>query len=146
MILLSPFWLAIAVGIKLDSPGPIFFRQERVGKDGKVFTVFKFRSMYEDAEERLEKLRAHNEADGPLFKMKDDPRRTRMGRFIRKTSLDELPQLINVLRGEMSIVGTAAGAAQRSRPVPGMASQAVGGAAGHHRAVAGQRAQQPDVR
>ena len=113
MILLSPFWLAIAVGIKLDSPGPIFFRQERVGKDGKVFTVFKFRSMYQDAEERLEKLRAHNEADGPLFKMKDDPRRTRMGRFIRKTSLDELPQLINVLRGEMSIVG----------PRPGLPSE-----------------------
>jgi len=113
MILVSPFWLAIAVGIKLDSPGPVFFRQERVGKDGKTFTVFKFRSMYQDAEERLEKLRAHNEADGPLFKMKDDPRRTRMGRFIRKTSLDELPQLINVLRGEMSIVG----------PRPGLASE-----------------------
>ena len=111
--LLSPFWLAIAVGIKLDSPGPIFFRQERVGKDGKTFTVFKFRSMYQDAEDRLEKLRVHNEADGPLFKMKDDPRRTRMGRFIRKTSLDELPQLINVLRGEMSIVG----------PRPGLPSE-----------------------
>ena len=94
-------------------PRPDFFRQERVGKDGKRFTVFKFRSMYEDAEERLEKLRAHNEADGPLFKMKDDPRRTRMGRFIRKTSLDELPQLINVLRGEMSIVG----------PRPGLPSE-----------------------
>jgi len=113
MILLSPFWLAIAVGIKLDSPGPVFFRQERVGKDGKTFTVFKFRSMYQDAEERLEKLRAHNEADGPLFKMKDDPRRTRVGRFIRKTSLDETPQLINVLRGEMSIVG----------PRPGLPSE-----------------------
>jgi len=113
MIFVSPIWLAIAVGIKIDSPGPVFFRQERVGKDGKIFTVFKFRSMYEDAEERLEKLRAHNEADGPLFKMKDDPRRTRMGRFIRKTSLDELPQLINVLRGEMSIVG----------PRPGLPSE-----------------------
>jgi lipopolysaccharide/colanic/teichoic acid biosynthesis glycosyltransferase len=113
MILVSPFWFAIAVGIKLDSPGPVFFRQERVGKDGKVFTVFKFRSMYQDAEERLEKLRAHNEADGPLFKMKDDPRRTRVGRFIRKTSLDETPQLINVLRGEMSIVG----------PRPGLPSE-----------------------
>jgi exopolysaccharide biosynthesis polyprenyl glycosylphosphotransferase len=111
--ILSPFWLAIAVGIKIDSPGPVFFRQERVGKNGKPFTVFKFRSMYADAEERLEKLRAHNEADGPLFKMKDDPRRTRVGRFIRKTSLDETPQFLNVLRGEMSIVG----------PRPGLASE-----------------------
>jgi exopolysaccharide biosynthesis polyprenyl glycosylphosphotransferase len=113
--ILSPFWLAIAAGIKIDSPGPVFFRQERVGKNGNTFTVFKFRSMYEDAEARLEKLLAHNEADGPLFKMKDDPRRTRVGRFIRKTSLDETPQFINVLRGEMSIVG----------PRPGLPSEVV---------------------
>jgi len=105
IVLLSPVWLIIAVAIKLDSRGPVFFRQERIGRGGKPFTVFKFRSMYHDAEARMAELRAHNEADGPLFKMRADPRRTRVGRFIRKTSLDEWPQLINVLRGEMSVVG-----------------------------------------
>ena len=114
MILVSPFWLAIAVGIKLDSPGPVFFRQERVGKDGKTFTVFKFRSMYSGRRGTAGKAAAPTTRPiGPFFKMKDDPRRTRMGRFIRKTSLDELPQLINVLRGEMSIVG----------PRPGLPSE-----------------------
>ena len=113
MILTVAVLACIAAGIKLDSPGPVFFRQERVGKNGKPFTVYKFRSMYEDAESGSKNCRAHNEADGPIFKMKDDPRRTRVGRFIRKTSLDELPQLINVLRGEMSIVG----------PRPGLPSE-----------------------
>lgn len=112
-IILAPVWLATAIAIKLDSPGPVFFRQERVGRGGKRFLVYKFRSMYVDAEAQLEKLRAHNEAAGPLFKMRDDPRRTRVGRFIRKTSIDELPQLINVVRGEMSLVG----------PRPGLQSE-----------------------
>jgi exopolysaccharide biosynthesis polyprenyl glycosylphosphotransferase len=113
LVVLAPVWLIIAAAIKLDSPGPVFFRQQRVGRNGKLFTVFKFRSMYEDAEARMAELRAHNEADGPLFKMRDDPRRTRVGRFIRTTSLDELPQLINVVRGEMSVVG----------PRPGLPSE-----------------------
>ena len=102
---LSPLLLAIAVAIKLDSPGPVVFRQKRVGRGGEEFTCCKFRSMYVDAEARLETLRARNEATGPLFKMREDPRRTRVGRFLRRTSFDELPQFWNVLKGEMSLVG-----------------------------------------
>lgn len=105
MLVGSPVWLLVALAIKLDSPGPVLFRQERVGRDGHLFTVYKFRSMYVDAEQRLEELRGKNEASGPLFKVRDDPRRTRVGRFIRTTSIDEIPQFLNVLRGEMSIVG-----------------------------------------
>ncbi|OQA42146.1 MAG: UDP-glucose:undecaprenyl-phosphate glucose-1-phosphate transferase [Chloroflexi bacterium ADurb.Bin325] len=105
MLVGSPVWLLVALAIKLDSPGPVLFRQERVGRDGHLFTVYKFRSMYVDAEQRLEELRGQNEASGPLFKVRDDPRRTRVGRFIRTTSIDEIPQFLNVLRGEMSIVG-----------------------------------------
>jgi len=105
LIVSLPVWLLIALAIRVDSPGPILFRQPRAGRGGKPFTVLKFRSMRQDAEAELDKLLGRNEADGPMFKMRDDPRRTRVGRFIRKTSLDELPQLINVLRGEMSLVG-----------------------------------------
>ncbi len=105
MLLTAPLWLIIAIAIKLDSPGPVFFKQERAGKNRKPFMVYKFRSMYAGAEAQQKQLAAHNEASGPLFKMRDDPRRTRVGRFIRRTSLDELPQFINVIRGEMSIVG-----------------------------------------
>ena len=105
IVVLSPFALLIAIAIKLDSPGPVLFRQTRVGRNGETFTFLKFRSMRVNAEAELEALRAQNEADGPLFKIKDDPRRTGVGRFLRQTSLDELPQLINVLRGEMSLVG-----------------------------------------
>jgi exopolysaccharide biosynthesis polyprenyl glycosylphosphotransferase len=105
LLLLSPAFLATAVAVKLDSPGPIFFRQTRVGKNGRPFKMLKFRSMHIDAEARLESLRAQNEASGPVFKMKNDPRVTRVGRFIRRTSLDELPQFLNVFSGEMSIVG-----------------------------------------
>jgi exopolysaccharide biosynthesis polyprenyl glycosylphosphotransferase len=103
--LLSPLMAAIALAIKLDSPGPVVFRQLRVGKGERQFWCYKFRSMYEGAENEQERLKAYNEADGPLFKMRDDPRRTRAGRWLRRTSLDELPQLYNVLRGEMSLVG-----------------------------------------
>ncbi len=101
------WWLyvVVAIAIKLDSPGPVLFNQERVGKDGRHFKMYKFRSMYVDAEDRLESLSDLNEKDGPVFKIKDDPRITRVGRFIRKTSLDELPQFLNVLLGNMSIVG-----------------------------------------
>ncbi len=100
-----PFLGLIALAIKLDSPGPVLFKQVRVGQDGKLFHIYKFRSMRVGAEEELETLRDQNEADGPLFKIREDPRRTRVGVFLRKTSLDELPQLLNVLRGEMSLVG-----------------------------------------
>ncbi len=105
LICIAPLWLVVALAIRLDSPGPILFRQPRAGRYGRPFTVFKFRSMYVNAEAELEQLRARNEATGPLFKLRDDPRRTRIGRLLRETSLDELPQLLNVLRGEMSLVG-----------------------------------------
>jgi lipopolysaccharide/colanic/teichoic acid biosynthesis glycosyltransferase len=91
--------------IKLDSSGPIIFKQRRVGKDGHVFDVYKFRSMVEGADKMQADLADQNEAEGPLFKMKNDPRVTRLGRIIRQTSVDELPQFINVLKGDMSIIG-----------------------------------------
>ncbi|MDQ6671979.1 MAG: sugar transferase [Chloroflexota bacterium] len=102
---ISPLLVAIAIAIKLDSSGPVFYRQQRVGKNSRTFWIYKFRSMGQDAEHRLEALRDQNEASGPLFKIRADPRVTRVGRFIRRWSLDELPQLFNVLRGEMSLVG-----------------------------------------
>jgi exopolysaccharide biosynthesis polyprenyl glycosylphosphotransferase len=105
LFVLSPAFLAIAVAIKLESPGPVFFRQRRVGRNGRSFMMLKFRSMFRDAEERLAALRAHNEMSGPVFKMANDPRVTRVGKFLRKTSLDELPQFWNVLMGDMSVVG-----------------------------------------
>ncbi len=101
----APFLGLIAAAIRLDSPGPIIFRQTRVGLNGRRFEMWKFRSMVEGAEEELDALRDLNEVDGPIFKMKDDPRVTRVGRILRRTSLDELPNLWNVLRGDMSLVG-----------------------------------------
>ena len=106
LVCFSWLFLIVAIAIKLDDPeGPVFFRQERVGKDGRRFRMWKFRSMCADAEDRLAALQADNEKDGPVFKIADDPRITRVGRFIRKTSIDELPQFINVLVGDMSVVG-----------------------------------------
>ena len=105
LIALAPVLGLLALAVKLDSPGPIFYGQERVGKHGRHFKMLKFRSMVVGAEQRKAELIALNEATGPLFKMKRDPRVTRVGRFIRRCSLDELPQLFNVLRGEMSLVG-----------------------------------------
>lgn len=106
LILLAPLALVISLAIVLDSPGDgAIFRQRRVGRDGKLFWLYKFRTMCPDAEKRLNELLKLNQMDGPVFKIKGDPRITRMGRFLRKTSLDELPQLLNVLRGDMSIVG-----------------------------------------
>jgi exopolysaccharide biosynthesis polyprenyl glycosylphosphotransferase len=102
---LSPIIAVTALAIKLDSPGPVFFKQTRVGKRGRQFSCYKFRSMVPDAENRKKDLMEQNEADEIVFKMKKDPRITRVGRFIRKYSIDELPQLFNVLRGDMSIVG-----------------------------------------
>ncbi len=104
-MLLWPLIALVALAVKLDSPGPILFRQKRVGKGGQLFDCLKFRSMYIDAEARKAELMAQNEAGDVVFKMRHDPRVTRVGRFIRKASLDELPQLFNVLRGEMSLVG-----------------------------------------
>ena len=107
IILSSPIMLATAIAIKINSPGPVIFRQTRVGINGHKFCIFKFRSMYMDAEKRLKELMRHNEmGDSRLFKMKDDPRITRVGKIIRKTSIDELPQFFNVLLGTMSLVGT----------------------------------------
>jgi exopolysaccharide biosynthesis polyprenyl glycosylphosphotransferase len=105
LMLLSPLLFAVAAAIKLDSSGPVLFRQKRAGADEKIFICYMFRSMYEDAERRQAELEARNEADGAVFKIKEDPRITRVGHFIRKWSIDELPQLINVLKGEMSLVG-----------------------------------------
>ncbi|CAN5804938.1 sugar transferase [soil metagenome] len=101
----APIALVAAIAIKIDTRGPVIFSQVRVGQDSDPFPVLKFRTMVPDAEDRLAELQASNEADGPLFKMADDPRITRVGRFLRKTSIDELPQLWNVLRGDMSLVG-----------------------------------------
>jgi exopolysaccharide biosynthesis polyprenyl glycosylphosphotransferase len=121
LALSAPVLLAISLAIKLDSPGPVFFRQERIGRAGKPFRIFKFRSMTADAWHRRDTVTQLNQVDGPLFKMEKDPRVTRVGAYIRKTSIDELPQLINVVRGEMSLVGP--------RPLPTEESDRIDGAA-----------------
>jgi exopolysaccharide biosynthesis polyprenyl glycosylphosphotransferase len=105
LVLLSPLLVVVAVMIRLGSRGPAIFRQERSGRDGRPFRIYKFRTMVVDAEERLDSLRALNEGAGPLFKLRRDPRITRLGRVLRRTSIDELPQLINVVKGDMSLVG-----------------------------------------
>lgn len=105
LICLSPLMILVGIIIKIDSKGPILFSQERVGQDSKLFKMYKFRSMIMEAENLLDELKGKNEMSGPMFKMKRDPRVTSIGRFIRKTSIDELPQLFNVLKGEMSLVG-----------------------------------------
>ncbi|KON70204.1 multidrug MFS transporter [Peribacillus butanolivorans] len=106
LILLLPIFLIVAILIKIEDPkGPVFFKQVRVGKDETEFQMYKFRSMVTDAEERLKDLLTLNEVSGAMFKIKNDPRITKIGKFIRKTSIDELPQLWNVLKGDMSLVG-----------------------------------------
>lgn len=105
LLVLSPILLLIAMVIKLESKGPVFFKQERIGLRGRKFKLWKFRTMISNAEELQEKLKGLNEADGPAFKMKNDPRITRLGKIMRKTGIDEIPQLINVLKGEMSLIG-----------------------------------------
>jgi exopolysaccharide biosynthesis polyprenyl glycosylphosphotransferase len=105
LLLLSPMLLLTAILIKLDSPGPVFFKQTRLGRGERPFTCYKFRSMWEDAEDVKPELSELNEAEGPIFKIKDDPRVTRVGKVLRRFSLDELPQLFNVFRGDMSMVG-----------------------------------------
>jgi len=103
LVISIPLFFIIAILIKIDSKGPIFFLQKRCGKDGSEFNMYKFRTMVKDAETLKKRLK--NEMDGPMFKLKNDPRITRLGRILRKLSLDELPQLLNVLKGEMSLVG-----------------------------------------
>lgn len=106
LLILSPLFLVIAILIKLEDPqGPVFYSQIRVGRNGKKFRMYKFRSMCVDADKKLKDLLAKNEVEGAMFKMKDDPRITRVGKWIRKTSVDELPQLWNVLHGDMALVG-----------------------------------------
>ena len=104
-LLCLPVFAVIAVVIKLDTPGPVFFRQERMGRNGKIFRIFKFRSMVEGAESMRLELAERNEYSGPMFKIREDPRATKVGGWLRKTSLDELPQLLNVMKGDMSLVG-----------------------------------------
>ncbi|WP_077619800.1 sugar transferase [Bacillus sinesaloumensis] len=106
LFITSLLFIVVSIAIKIEDPkGPVFFSQVRVGKDGTKFKMYKFRSMVSDAEERLAELLKYNETTGAMFKMKNDPRITKIGRFIRKTSIDELPQLFNVLKGDMSLVG-----------------------------------------
>jgi exopolysaccharide biosynthesis polyprenyl glycosylphosphotransferase len=105
LVLLAPVWIVIAILIKATSSGPVFFRQVRSGRDGKPFRIYKFRTMRVGADDEKATLEVLNEVDGPLFKLKDDPRVTSVGRVLRATSLDELPQLLNVLTGDMSLVG-----------------------------------------
>lgn len=105
LILFSPIMLGIAIKIKTEDGGSIFYKQKRVGKNGKLFEMYKFRSMVENADQLLEELKDKNNIDGAMFKMKNDPRITKTGKFLRKHSLDEFPQLFNVLKGDMSLVG-----------------------------------------
>jgi exopolysaccharide biosynthesis polyprenyl glycosylphosphotransferase len=105
LLIMSPLLAVVALAIRLDSPGPVIFSQPRVGRDGRLFEVFKFRTMVKDADQIKDQMRHLNEAQGPMFKIRDDPRITRVGRFLRRTSLDELPQFWNTLRGDMSLVG-----------------------------------------
>ena len=105
LVLTLPLWLIAALGIRLASKGPVFFCQERAGHYGKGFKMWKFRTMHIDAEARRAELESQNEMSGPVFKIKDDPRIFRFGSWLRKTSIDELPQLINVVRGDISLVG-----------------------------------------
>ena len=105
LIVLSPVFLVIAILIKCEDGGPVFFKQTRLTKGCKEFGMYKFRSMCVDAEAKLEALMDRNEVNGPAFKIEDDPRITKIGKFIRKTSIDELPQLLNIIKGDMSIIG-----------------------------------------
>jgi lipopolysaccharide/colanic/teichoic acid biosynthesis glycosyltransferase len=105
LVLSLPLLASIAVVVKLDSPGPVLFRQERTGRGGHTFRMYKFRSMTDGAERRRHELDARNEYTGPMFKIKEDPRVTRVGAWLRRSSLDELPQILNVMKGEMSLVG-----------------------------------------
>lgn len=118
----APLFAVVAIAIKVTSPGPVFFRQPRTGRNREPFLIFKFRTMHVDADQQRSELDAHNEVDGPIFKMRQDPRVTRVGEFLRRTSLDELPQLLNVLRGEMSLVGPRPFPVEEAAKIQGRAS------------------------
>jgi len=118
LILGGPIFLLIAFLIKIDSRGPIIFRQKRVGKNGQIFTMYKFRTMVEKAEQLKKTYLFLNEADGPVFKIKNDPRLTKIGKILTKTGLDELPQLVNILKGEMSLVGPRPLPVDEERKIP----------------------------
>ncbi len=105
LVIISPILFLVAAAIKFESRGSVFFKQKRIGQHGREFYICKFRSMHQDAEKRVEELKKHNQTNELMFKMFDDPRITKVGKFIRKYSIDELPQLFNVLKGEMSLVG-----------------------------------------
>jgi exopolysaccharide biosynthesis polyprenyl glycosylphosphotransferase len=105
LVITLPLWLVIAIALKLETHGPVLYRQERIGAKGRPFQILKFRTMVVGADRMLDELQHRNEATGPMFKLRDDPRVTRVGRYLRRFSLDELPQLVNVLKGEMSLVG-----------------------------------------
>jgi exopolysaccharide biosynthesis polyprenyl glycosylphosphotransferase len=122
LVLMAPVFAAIALAIRLTSPGPILFRQVRTGQHGRPFRIYKFRTMCVDAEKQRSVLARYNEVDGPLFKIRNDPRVTRAGTLLRRTSLDELPQLINVLRGEMSLVGPRPFPLEESEKITGWAT------------------------
>ena len=146
LVLLSPFLLLIALAIRLDSQGPALFRQNRVGRHGREFKLVKFRSMVRNAEEMKRDVSHLNEAQGAMFKIREDPRVTRTGQFLRRTSLDELPQLWNVLRGDMSLVGPRPALAGGGGGVRRLASPTAGNRAWDHRSVAGQRSQRLALR
>jgi lipopolysaccharide/colanic/teichoic acid biosynthesis glycosyltransferase len=105
LVVMAPLLVVTALAVKVSSPGPVFYIDWRVGRGGQLYKMYKFRSMYRDAKRRLDELRAHNEVTGPVFKMRRDPRITPVGRVLRKLSIDEIPQLFNVLAGQMSLVG-----------------------------------------
>ena len=145
LLAVGPVMAAIALAIRLDSKGPVFFRQVRVGRDGRHFRIFKFRSMVVDADAQKERLRALNEVGDGMFKITDDPRVTRVGELLRRTSLDELPQLFNVLRGEMSLVGPRPLVDRRGRAGARAGPQPAAPHARHDRALAGARRPRADA-
>ena len=143
LLLFSPVLVGVGLLVRFSSKGPALFLQTRVGRNGRAFRMVKFRSMVVDAESRLDDLAAGNEQDGPLFKMREDPRVTPVGRVLRRFSLDELPQLLNVLSGSMSLVGPRPPLPGEVAHVPRRGVGAAAGQAGHHRPLAGQRAKRP---
>ena len=149
LVLLAPFVAVIAVAIKLDSPGPVHFRQVRMGRGGRTFTIFKFRTMTTDADARkaeVAHLNKHVGGDDRMFKIPDDPRVTRVGRVLRRYSLDELPQLVNVFRGEMSLVGPRPLILDEDKHVDGWARKRLDLKPGHDRPLAGARPGRHSVR
>lgn len=145
LVLLSPLFVLIAIAIKLDSRGPVIYSQMRAGLRQQPFRMLKFRTMVKDAEQQLEGLVPFDKLAEPMFKIENDPRVTRVGRFLRRSSLDETLQLLNLLKGDMSLVWTTAGAAGSGRALRARASVQAGGQARHHRSDAGQRPRRPHL-